>query len=41
MRKAAGSVYDKWTISVVICDTDMTHERQVMAKAYIAFGKVS
>ena len=23
MRKGPGSVYDKWNISVVICDTDI------------------
>jgi hypothetical protein len=23
MRKGLGSVYDKWNISVVICDTDI------------------
>ena len=23
MRKGIGSVYDKWNISVVICDTDI------------------
>jgi hypothetical protein len=23
MRKGPGSVYDKWNISVVICDTDL------------------
>ena len=25
MRKAPGSVYDKWSISVVICDTDILY----------------
>jgi len=28
MRKGPGSVYDKWNISVVICDTDIFHNGQ-------------
>jgi len=30
MRKGPGSVYDKWNISVVICDTDSVRDNQVM-----------
>jgi len=31
MRKGPGSVYDKWNISVVICDTDISRTaNQVM-----------
>jgi hypothetical protein len=28
MRKGPGSAYDKWNISVVICDTDIFHSGQ-------------
>ena len=28
MRKGPGSVYDKWNIPVVICDTDIFHNGQ-------------
>ena len=32
MRKGLGSVYDKWNISVVICDTDIQYKYVVNQK---------
>ena len=29
MRKGPGSVYDKWSISVVICDTDIPYQQRL------------
>jgi hypothetical protein len=33
MGKVPGSVYDKWDISVVICDTDIPMEQEVPTRA--------
>jgi hypothetical protein len=34
MRKGPGSVYDKWHISMVICDTNMTGTTSGAGTAY-------